>query len=89
MTGLTRSVSIENLLKEIGWVSLSDRRKIQKLILIFKYKNGDIPSYLNDLMPEMVRDTNTYNLRNQQNYATVARRLEIYSKSVIPSSIKL
>ena len=89
VTGLTRSVSIENLLKEIGWVSLSDRRKIQKLILIFKYKNGDLPSYLNDLMPEMVGETSTYNLRNQQDYATVARRLEIYSKSVIPSSIKL
>ncbi len=31
VTGLTRSVSINNLLKEIGWVSLSDRRKLQKL----------------------------------------------------------
>ena len=37
----------------------------------------------------MIRDINTYNLRNQLDYATVARRLEIYSKSVIPSSIKL
>ena len=37
----------------------------------------------------MVRNTNTYNLRNQLDYATVARRLEIYSKSVLPSSIKL
>ena len=37
----------------------------------------------------MVGDINTYNLRNQLDYATVARRLEIYSKSVIPSSIKL
>jgi hypothetical protein len=32
VTGLTRSVSIERLLNEIGWVSLSDRRIIQKLI---------------------------------------------------------
>ena len=53
VTGLTRSVSIENLIKEIGWVSLSDRRKKQKLILIFKHKNGDLPSYLNEIMPEM------------------------------------
>ena len=27
VTGLTRSVSIEKLVKEIGWLSLSDRRK--------------------------------------------------------------
>ena len=26
VTGLTRSVSIDNLMKEIGWVSLADRR---------------------------------------------------------------
>ena len=30
VTGLTRSVSIDNLNNEIGWVSLSDRRKLQK-----------------------------------------------------------
>ncbi|WAR04253.1 hypothetical protein MAR_019622 [Mya arenaria] len=30
VTGLTRSVSIDNLMKEIGWVSLADRRKIPK-----------------------------------------------------------
>lgn len=89
VTGLTRSVSLNKLINEIGWVSLSDRRKMQKLILIFKYKNGDLPSYLNDIMPDTVRDTNIYNLRNQLDYATVARRLEIFSKSVIPSSIKL
>ena len=34
VTGLTRSVSIANLLREIGWVSLADRRKMQKLILV-------------------------------------------------------
>lgn len=31
VTGLTRSVSIENLYKECGWSSLADRRKQHKL----------------------------------------------------------
>ncbi len=40
VTGLTRSVSIFNLLKEIGWVSLKDRRKFRNLLLYTK-KNTD------------------------------------------------
>ena len=33
VTGLTRSVSLENLYSEIGWISLSDRRRYQNLLL--------------------------------------------------------
>lgn len=89
VTGLTRSVSIVNLIREIGWVSLADRRKMQKLILVFKHSRGELPCYLSDIFPEIVGNNSAYNLRNNENYATVARRLEIYLKSVIPSSIKV
>ncbi len=58
VTGLTRSVSINNLLKEIGWVSLSYRRKLQKLILVYNYKTGNLPSYLNELFPLTVNGSN-------------------------------
>ena len=34
VTGLTRSVSLENLYSEIGWLSLSDRRRYQKLVIV-------------------------------------------------------
>ena len=47
------------------------------------------PFIWQNYFPETVHETNTYALRNNDNYATVARRLEIYSKSVIPSSIKI
>ncbi len=89
VTGLTRSVSIDRLLREIGWVSLSDRRKIQKLILVHKYKYGNLPSYLNELFPQTVDEANNYNLRNNSDFITLARRTEIYSQSVIPSSLQL
>ncbi len=39
VTGLTRSVSIAKLLQEIGWVSLADRRIIQKLVIVNKENN--------------------------------------------------
>ena len=38
VTGLTRSVSTEKLIKEIGWLSLSDRRLFQKAVTMFKIK---------------------------------------------------
>ena len=89
VTGLTRSVTIARLIREIGWVSLQDRRNIQKLLLFHDYKTDNIPGYLHSIFPDTVANTNHYNLRNRDDYATIARRLEIYSKSVIPSTVKL
>lgn len=62
---------------------------MQKLTFVFKEKHNMLPEYLSDLFPNFVSDTSPYNLRNNQDYVTVPRRLEIYSKSVIPSSVKL
>ena len=55
VTGLTRSVSIENLMKEIEWLSLSDRRHFQKALTMFKIKIGLAPNYLNNLLPPLVQ----------------------------------
>ena len=49
VTGLTRSVSLENLYRECGWVSLEERRKQQKLILMYKSVNGIVPPYISDI----------------------------------------
>ncbi len=89
VTGLTRSVSIAKLLREIGWVSLNDRRNIQKLVIVYKEKTGMLPEYLHILFPPLVAANNPYNLRNNDNFVTMVRRTEIYSKSFIPSSVAL
>ena len=88
VTGLTRSTKITLLLKEIGWVSLDDRRKIQKLVFVYKHNKGALPQYLNDIFPATT-DNIPYLLRNRGDYATIARRLAIYSNSTMPSSLKL
>ena len=44
-TVLNRSVSKLCLLKEIWWALLFDMRKIQKLIIIYKYNNGHFSEY--------------------------------------------
>ena len=51
VTGLTRSVSIENLYRECGWVSLEEKRRQQKFIFMYKSVNGLVPSYISDLIP--------------------------------------
>ena len=51
VTGLTCSVFQSNLYKEIGWLSLEERRRYQKLIIANKIKNGITPEHLNNLFP--------------------------------------
>ena len=65
LTGLTRSVSIENLSRECGWVSLEERRRQQKFIFMYKSDNGLVPSYISDLIPPPIHETTNYPLRDQ------------------------
>lgn len=87
VTGLTRSVSLVNLYRECGWVTLAERRRQQKLTFMYKSVNGLVPTYISDLIPPSVRELNTYALRNQNDITVPFCRTEISRKSCIPSSI--
>ena len=43
VTGLTRSVSLNNLYKECGWASLQHRREMQKCYFMYKVYNSLVP----------------------------------------------
>ena len=45
---VTRSTSPVNRYKECGWVSLSDRRRFQKLCFLYKCSNSLVPEYISD-----------------------------------------
>ena len=51
VTGLTRSVTLENLYRECGWSSLANRRKQHKLAFMYRSANLLVPSYISDLIP--------------------------------------
>ena len=89
VTGLTRSVTIDNLYRECGWSSLADRRKQLKLTFMYRSANMLVPSYITDLIPPVVRETTNYPLRNQNNIATPYCRTELLRKSCIPSLIAM
>ena len=89
VTGLTRSVSLENLFKECGWTTLSKRRQQHKLSFMYKVNNGIVPSYIQDLIPPLVSEISNYPLRNNRNVSVPFNRTSISQKSCIPSSIRL
>ena len=89
VTRLTRSVSLENLYSEIDWLSLSDRRRYQKLVIVYKSKNGLIPEFLVDLFPPNVASISQYDLRNNDDYVILNRRTQLFANSFIPSSTEL
>ena len=64
VTGVTRSTSLKRIYNEIGWLTLNDRRKYQKLVLTVKIKNNMVPGYLSILFPRSDNDNQPYNLRN-------------------------
>ena len=54
VTGLTRSVSLENLYEECGLTTLPQRRQQHKLSFMYNVYAGMVPSYILDLIPPPV-----------------------------------
>ncbi|MCU7801465.1 MAG: hypothetical protein KZQ70_15375, partial [gamma proteobacterium symbiont of Lucinoma myriamae] len=88
VTGATKLVSINSLLLETGWETLSSRRKKHKLQLFFKMQNGLSPDYLSSLVPPTVGSTSNYPLRNATNLHTIHAKSQLYYNSFLPSVIR-
>ena len=73
-----------NLYTETGWELLATRRERKRLSLMYKIVNGLAPSYLTDLLPNYVHETNPYNLRNRNNLMRPPVRLSIFESSFFP-----
>ena len=54
VTGLTRSVSLENLYRECGWETLSAKWKNSKLCFMYKVSKNLVPFYIEELIPPLV-----------------------------------
>ena len=89
VTGLTRSVSVNNLYKECEWTSLAHRRKFQKLCFVYKCTNNLSPEYILDFIPPLVQDTSNYHLRNRSNITNKYTRTAVFSRFCSPSSVLL
>ena len=50
--------------------------------------NGFCPDYLNELVPETVRNRARYSLRNADNISTIRTNSVLYYESSLPSAIR-
>ena len=46
-----KQLGLENLYKEGGWATLSQRRHQHKLSFMYNVNTGMVPSYIQDLIP--------------------------------------
>ena len=88
VSGATKLVSIDKLLKEVGWDTLSCRRKKHKQILFYKMINGLCPDYLSSLVPPTVGNSTAYRLRNASDYKYIRSNTQLYYNSFLPSVVR-
>ena len=88
VSGTTKLVSVEKLLKEVGWERLETRRKKHELILMYKMINNLTPQYLTDLVPHTVGYNSRYNLRNGNDLQIVSHRTSHFYNSFLPSAVR-
>ena len=67
ITGYMKGTHRESLLIYTGLHMRSVRRKIHKLILLYKMVNGQVPDYLSTLFPSYVLQRTAYALRTGSN----------------------
>ena len=89
VTGLPSYVNTQALYFETGWENLESRRNRRKLVLFYKMHNQLTPTYLHNLLPNLVRDRSRYPLRNNNDYETPNYRLSTTRSSFLPYTINL
>ena len=72
-------VRSNDILNDLGWDRLVNRRKKRKAILMFKTMNKLVPSYIQSLFQK--RSNSAYNIRNQENKLSLPRPRTEYLKN--------
>ena len=88
ITGATKLCSIEKLFADLGSESLQKRRNKHKLVIFYKILHGIAPTYLSDIVPPLIQDTTTYNLRNAGNIQNYRVHTNLFSNSFFPSTVR-
>ena len=61
---ISKLCSIQKLFSELGWYTLQERCSKHKPIVFYKSINGLSPAYLSEILPSIVQDNVSNNLRN-------------------------
>ena len=85
-SGAYRHTKYESLLNELGWESLSSRRRQHKLVLFYKILKKIYPSYLYNFIH--FKHIGQYNLRRPQEIVPRFTRLSLTTRSYFPSTTR-
>lgn len=88
VTGATARCSTTLLMDDIGWSTLSCRRRNHRLALFYQIVNGLSPPYLGDLIPDRVGDRTRYALRRSNDLTMPMCRTTTFFKSFIPNMVR-
>ena len=86
-TGALWNTSKYKLLEELGWATLSTRRKFFKLCTLFKMHHDLLPEYLSRGRLIIAGDVSRYPLRNSKNWRVPFARTNKYKLSFYRSAI--
>ena len=86
ISGAISRTSHELVYKELSWEKLVDRRKAQRLKVMYKMVNSDAPLYLQEMIHE--DEPTGYNLRNTGRIAPIRGRTVFYENTFIPRTVK-
>ena len=89
ISGAMKGTHRESVLIDCGLHTLNNRRKIHKLLLLYKMVKGLAPSYLSDLCPVYVSQRTTYRLRTRNDLSLPFIRTEKAKKSFLYSTVFL
>ena len=86
VSGAWKGTSMDRLLEELGWETLSNRRWYRRLCLFYKIVNNQTPQYLRDYIPD--ENEIQYNLRRPTLFRAGISHTLRFSKSFFPFCIK-
>ena len=90
ITGTGLRTSTNGLRRELGWTSLTDRRKIHKLQFYHKLIfNPIVPEFIKTIIPNTRQQNTTRTLRNISAQTIPLARTTSYHRSFVPSSTSL
>ena len=85
ITGAWQGSSRSKIYDELGWESLSDRRKGRRILLVNKIINNNTPSYLNEKLPPFCREMFSGNIRTT--FRAIRCKTYRYMNSFFPDAI--
>ena len=89
VTGLRRGTSRLKLYNELGWDSLKERRRKQKLIFVYKALSGLLPSYISEHVISCIHIEEKYPIRNPRFFNIPRSNTQSYKNSFFPSALAL